>query len=189
MEQSGNSTEKSQGIVIATSEATKDFLPILLKSLEGVNYPILIVGNNGFNIGVNITNTENEFECGAIRHAPFDEFIFLMDTCEIKDKSFIEDVFNTPGSVYFMENFFSYLGKFEREHLGEIPQVRNKQDAVNAESGWLQQYKLRSNAQPYKQLLPHATSRIETMFGDERCVIENDFIIKRKKYWGQRPLD
>ena len=181
---------KSKGIVIATSKATKDFLPILLKSLEGCKYPTRVVGNDGFNEGVDIVNEFNEFECGAIKHGKvFDEFIFLMDTCEIKDISFIEDVFNTEGSVYFMENFFSYLGKFQTKYLGDIPEVRNKQDAVNAESGWLQDYKRRTNAQPYKQLLPHATSRIEVMFGDERCVIENDFLIKRKKYWGQRPLD
>lgn len=178
---------KTKGILIATSEATKDFLPILLKSLKGCKYPITVVGNNGFK--ADITNEHNEFECGAIKHAPYDEFIFLMDTCEVKDISFIEEVFNTEGSVYFMESFFSYLGKFEKDKLGDIPEVRDKQGAVDAEQGWLQEYKERTNAQPYKQLLPHATSRIETIFGDERCVIENDYLIKRKKYWGQRPLN
>lgn len=181
----------NKGIVIATSEKTKDFLKPLLDSLP-THYPILVIGNGGYNGEyVNIVNEENEFECGALRHGRdnFDEFIFLMDTCLVKDKNFIDDVFNIDGSVYFMERFLSYLGKFESKHLDYIPKVTNKRQAFDAEVVWLKGYKEKSKAKPYPQLLPHATNKMIEIFGDRRCVIENDFLIKYKKYFGTISLE
>jgi hypothetical protein len=175
----------TQGIVIATSEATKDFLKPLIDSLPKT-YPILVVGNGGFkNELVNVTNELNEFECGAIKHGKdlFDEFIFLMDTCLVKDPSFIEDVFRTQGSVHFMERFLSYIGKYESAKLRNIPPITNKAGAVHAETFWLQNYRKMSRAQPYKQVLPHYTGVVQEIYGDKRCVIENDFLIKYKKYY------
>jgi hypothetical protein len=179
-----------RGIIIATSKATKDFLKPLLDSIK-TNYPIIVVGNDGYDGEyVNIVNEQNEFECGAIRYGlQFDEFIFLMDTMLVKDSSFIDDVFNTEGSIFFMEHFRSYIGKYVSKYIEGIPEVRNKRQAVEAEVGWLQQYKQRSNAKPYKQLLPHATNKMIEIFGDQRCVIENDYLIKYKKYFGTRSLD
>lgn len=174
-----------RGIVIATSEATKDFLKPLLDSLPE-KYPTLVVGNGRFkNKYTNITNEENEFECGALRHGKevFDEFIFLMDTCLIKDKKFIDNVFKEKGFVYFMEKFRSYIGKYVSAELKDIPEVRSKNQAISAETGWLELISRRSDAKPHKQLLPHFTENIIEIHGDKRCVIENDYIIKYKKYW------
>lgn len=175
----------SRGIVITTSEYTKDFLKDCLLSLPE-NYPVLVVANNyspvlptycPFKEGSVVFNNWNAFELGGILRGKetFDEFVHLMDTCLIKDTSLFDKLFEIEGNVFLTEGGYHYMGKFDSKSLPDIPKIDNKQDAISLELQWLKK--------PYtafKPDLPVHTDVFEEKFGQHRMKLENDYIIKWK---------
>jgi hypothetical protein len=178
-----------KGIVITTSEATKVFLPELLKSIED-KYSILVVGNQTSGEHIDITNEWNGFELGGIGrgYENFDEFVHLMDTCVIKDNKMFDIMFEHKGSMYLCDYFFSYLGKYRKEILDlvGVPKINNKRDAIALENRWNGEY-LRNDpdAKQFIQSLPIHTDKFIEKNGRTNMVLENDYIIKYKATWGK----
>jgi hypothetical protein len=181
-----------KGIIITTSEATKNFLGDCLKSCYGPKYPIVVVGNGGYLPDVTRWNTAvikndwNGFELGGIARGAemFDEFIHLMDTCIVKDIKMFDQMFEAPGGVHLCPRFFSYLGKYRTDALKQIgiPRIETKQEAVAMEVSWNAQYLAAdSQAKQFEPVLPIETDVFEEKYGRKNMVCENDFI---KKYKG-----
>lgn len=169
----------SKGIIVTTSEYTKDFLNDCLNSI-GDKYPIIVVSNGNYNPNVShetIINDWNGFELGGIIHGKenFDEFIHLMDTCVIKDKSLFDKLFETEGNVFLTHGGYHYMGKFVSNTLPEIPIIHTKDGAIRHELHWL--------PKPHTYLnpdLPVHTDVFEEKFGQRRMKLENEYIIKWK---------
>lgn len=176
-----------RGIVITTSEHTKDWLPECLESL-GNKYPILVVGNNYGGERVNVVNDWNGFELGGILRGAehFDEFIHLMDTCIVKDQKMFDEMFEHKGSVYLCDGFFSYLGKYRKEILDKvgIPKINNKADAIALENSWNRKYlDADPNAVQYLPELPIHTGVFVEKHGRKNMVLDNGAIVKFKGTW------
>ncbi len=182
-----------KGIVVTTSEYTKDWLLECLRSIPE-EYSILVVGNGGYKppmlpFGVQfVMNDWNGFELGGVLRGAeyFDEFILIMDTCVIKDKKMIDDMFDHKGGVYLCDGFFSYLGKYMSdvvERIG-VPKINTKGEAVDMERNWNMLY-LRNdpNAVQFNPSLPIHTDVFEEKHGRKNMILDNGFIIKYKGTW------
>jgi len=178
-----------QGIVIGTSEYSKDFLKPLLESIKYAPYPILIVSNGGYipdyseNPKINlIINDWNGWELGALSRGKenFDEFVFIHDTCLIKDISLFDKVFAIEGNVVFTKSNFHYMGKFVTKELPNLPIVHEKLLAVYLEVRWLDGFKYTE----FTPDLPVHTNVFEEIHGMKRMKLENEYMIKWKgTYW------
>lgn len=182
----------SRGIVITTSEHTKDFLIECLNSLKNAPYSVLVVCNDTDTIVAKkwlkrhrhrfddevVHNDWNAFELGGVYRGKqnFDEFVHLMDTTVIKDISVFEKVFNIDGHVFFTNGGYHYMGKFVSNDLPEIPKIDNKNDAIALELRWLHG-KMRTYFIPD---LPVHTNIFEEIHGAKRMVLENVFLKKWK---------
>ena len=180
-----------RGIVIGTSEYTKDFLQPLLASMKGTKYPILVVSNGGYeprtmllpieDKPLNITtiiNDWNGWEIGTIQRGKenFDEFIHLMDTTLIKDITLFDKLFALKGNVVLTKNNFHYMGKFVTKELPNLPRVHDKETAIMLETKWLDGYK-------YTEFVPDLPVHSliwEIVHGQNRMRIENEYIVKWK---------
>lgn len=172
-----------KGIVITTSEYTRDFLKPLLDSLKGIKYPVLIVSNGNYiPSGVwgwgFIVNEQNEWELGGIRQGAkrFKEFVHLMDTTLIKDISLFDKLFEIPGHVVLTKGNYHYMGKFVSKDLpNPLPLTLDKEHAIQLEMSWL--------SKPYTEFepdLPVHTDVFETIHGQHRMKLENKYMIKWK---------
>ncbi len=180
-----------RGIVITTSQYTKDWLPECLASIMGGKYPILLVSNGGYVPewgGMNcklVVNNWNAWEVGGIARGAevFDEFVHLMDTCVVKDYAMFDIMFDHPGSVHLCPGFFSYLGKYRTNVLGAvgIPQISTKEEAITCEHIWNRQYlDFDPIAMQFEPELPITTDVFVEKHGRTNMVIENPYIIKWK---------
>lgn len=173
----------NKGIVITTSEHTKDWLKDCLDSIK-TDYPILVVSNGGVSAcphGVlNIVNDWNGFELGGILRGKqyFDSFVHLMDTTIIKNNDLFDELFDLPGNVMLTDGGYHYMGKFESRYLPDIPMISTKADAIALELQWL-----RGNFDCFKPDLPVHTNVFEDKHGRKNMVLENDYLIKYKATW------
>ena len=179
----------TRGIVITTSEHTKDYLQACFNSVLDT-YPILIVGNKYTPLDLIIPknakvkfayNGWNGFELGGILAGKevFDEFVHLMDTCVIKDKKVFERVFLERGHVFFTKGGFHYMGKFVSNDLPHIPRIHTKKEAIDLELKWL----IPHGYTCFEPNLPVESNVFEEKFGQRRMRLENDFMIKWKGTW------
>ena len=176
-----------RGIVITTSEYTKDFLKDCLESIKETKYDILVVSNGGYRplIGCPsskislIVNEQNGWELGGIQRGKdnFDEFVHLMDTTIVKDILMFDKLFETEGNVVLTKGNFHYMGKFETARLPNLPMVTSKDVAIMLEAHWLKYY------QEFKPDLPVQSEVFETKFGQKRMKLENEYMIKWKGSW------
>lgn len=176
-----------RGIVITTSEYTKDFLDECLNSL-GDKYPVLVVSNMYQTDKADIINDWNGFELGGILrgYENFDEFIHLMDTCRVDDKALFDKMFEHDGSVFFCRGFYSYLGKYRSDILEKagIPRVNTKADAIAQENQWNRHYlSFDQKAILFDPELPIHTTKFEEKNGRRNMVLENGFLTKWKGTW------
>jgi hypothetical protein len=160
-----------RGIVITTSEHTKDWLFDCIKSI-GTKYPIVIRVN---------TLEDNRWELGGIQLGKdtFDEFIHLMDTTVVKDQRLFDKLFEINGNVFLTEGGYHYMGKFVSDTLPTLPTALNKQQAVYWELNW------HAGIQKtfFSPDLPVHTSVFEEKRGRRNMVLENDYLIKYKATW------
>lgn len=158
----------SKGILITTSDYTKDYLEPLLESIKETKYPIVIHTN---------TNENNGWELAGIKKGKdtYDEFIHLMDSTLIKDISLFDKLFEMEGNVFLTQGGYHYMGKFVSKTLPDLPNVSTKQEAIVYELHWL--------PKPHKYFepdLPVHTDKFEDKYGQKRMRLENDYIIKWK---------
>jgi len=185
-----------KGVVIGTSEYTKDFLKPLLDSIKGVQYDILVVSNGGYKPDVDdyfcgdgkdcdctytfdlIVNDWNGWELAVVQRGKetFDEFVHIMDTTLIKDISLFDKLFAIEGNVVLTKGNFHYMGKFVTKELPNLPRVHDKTTAIMLETKWLDGYK-------YTEFVPdlpvHSNKWIE-IHGQRRMVISNQYMTKFK---------
>ncbi len=171
-----------RGIVIGTSEASKEFLKPLLDSLKNVKYDILVVSNGGYlpeiPIGNLIINEHNGWELAVIDRGKenFDEFVHIHDTTLIKDISLFDKLFAIGGHVVLTKGNFHYMGKFVSKDLPNLPRVHDKVMAIMLEVRWLDDY-------PYTEFtpdLPVHSLNYEEKYGKKRMRLENEYMIKWK---------
>ena len=180
----------TKGIVICTSEYTKDFLKPLLESIKDTPYRILIVSNGGYKPHVTIAefnnridwsivvNEWNGWEIGGLQRGKetFDEFVFLMDTCIIKDISLFGKLFAIEGNVVLTKGNFHYMGKFVTKELPNLPRVHDKTTAIMLEVRWLDGFKYTE----FQPDLPVHTLHWEEIHGMKRMRLENEYMVKWK---------
>ena len=178
--------DHKRGIVIGTSEFTKDFLKPLLESIKDTKYNILIVSNGGYKPDLTyfdrqyelVINSWNGWEIGVIQRGKetFSEFVHIMDTTLIKDIKLFDKLFAKKGNVVLTKNNFHYMGKFVTKELPNLPRVHDKTTAIMLETKWLDGFK-------YTEFTPdlpvHSLNR-EIIHGQDRMRIENKYIVKWK---------
>lgn len=157
-----------KGIVITTSDATRDYLNDLMQSIDLCTYPVHIHRN---------TKDNNRWELGGIQAGKdrFDEFVHLMDSTLIKDITLFDKLFEIEGNVFLTQGGYHYMGKFVSNTLPEIPVISTKAEAIQQELQW---YK--GEKKYFEPDLPVHTDVFEEKFGQRRMRLENDFIIKWK---------
>ncbi len=164
--------QPSRGIVISASEYSRPFYEDLILSLK-TDYPIYVCWEgNG--------RPKGSFELGAIQRGAklFDEFVYIHDTVVIKDNVIFDLLFAEPGTIALTAGFYHYFGKFVSADLPEIPEVKDKEDAVFHELRWF--------TKPYKVFdpqLPFISETFEERHGRTNMVLENDYMIKYKARW------
>lgn len=159
-----------QGIVICHHPANKLFLDDLLKSIK-TDYPVFVCVDGK-------DRPESSYELGAIAAASkkFDEFVFLQDTCVIKDNALFERLFSLPGNVALTSGFYHYMGKYA--DLREIPSASSKEQSILLETRWM-----RGRHGVFDPELPVHTDIFEDRHGRKNMKLENPYIIKWKGTW------
>ncbi|MCK9370946.1 hypothetical protein M0R04_13630 [Candidatus Dojkabacteria bacterium] len=187
--------DTKRGVVIGTSEYTKDFLRPLLDSIKKIKYNVLIVSNGGFNPNNIIAeflkenrlhkdwcslaiNTWNGWEIGVIQRGKetFSEFVHIMDTTLIKDITLFDKLFAIEGNVVLTKGNFHYMGKFVTKELPNLPRVHDKVTAIMLETKWLDGFKY-TEMEPD---LPVHSLQWEMIHGMKRMRLENQYLIKWK---------
>lgn len=189
-----------RGIVITTSAYTKEFLKDCLESLKETKYPILVLSNGGYIPDIKIDNFKqvsdkewkvldfngksidlvinpiNGWELAGIKAGKdnFDEFVHIMDTTIIKDISMFDKLFAIDDNVVLTKGNFHYMGKFKSSKLPNLPIVTSKDVAIMLEAHWLKYYR------EFNPDLPVQSDVFETVHGQNRMRLENDYMIKWK---------
>jgi hypothetical protein len=203
-----------RGIVVGAYWRNRDFLIQLLNSLVGCGYPVMVVVSGSKDSPIEYleevmhicrvmdwgyaVNREDRYELGAfevaLRNTDWDEFLFLQDTFEVLDQSFIGVVMETPGSVALGPTFFHYAGKWLRSVLEtmDIPVVTSKQQSAHWEHTFSRLYWERVGPAGVMVADPAFhdgnPARFEDRFGRHNMILENQWYRKYKADWGQRPL-
>lgn len=206
----------TQGITITTWSGGQEPCERLIRSIWNVDYPVLFVINDSKNLskewrkklysltgeqGWHIYQQEFDgFEIAAIDATlsvtPWEEFVLLQDTIEIKDlevfnKFFIE---YNGTSVAYNPHFQMYLGKYRRsvlEKMRPFPQIRDKIEAVRQEWDFTKHYRTIDGNMSI--LNPEFTddrfyTSFEDMFGRTNLKMEDQYLIKRKGTWDAKQL-
>lgn len=154
-----------------------------LASLEGyTRYPTHVLSTYGYELG----KIKKAAEMGL------DEFVFLQDSCIVKDHALLDEMFDFDGSVALGAwPFFMYLGKYRLDTLKkvELPEVNNKHDSVHYEGKWTRDY-----AEAESKLKHICRDLVDTNVFEERhgrknMVLENDYLIKYKGTWDVRMIE
>lgn len=204
-----------QGITVTTWSGGEEPCKRLLKSIWGIEYPVLIVINDVHNMprswweqlylwsgemGWHIKQHDFDgFELGAIKatlaDTTWDEFILLQDTIEIKNTEVFRLMFEEfPGqSVAYNPHFQMYLGKYRRDILNTItiPDVRSKVEAVRQEEIFAKLYQdADADLKVFNPNFKDETfyTSWEELFGRKNLRMEDDYIIKRKGTWSAGQL-
>jgi len=176
-----------RGIIIGTSQYTREFLPDCLESIKDVRYPVMVVSNGGYSPNISnkkvdrlIINQENRWELGCIQKGKenYDEFVFLHDTTIVKDITLFDKLFAIENeNVVLTRGNFHYQGRFISKKLPNLPIVDSKDVAIKLEAHWLKYYR------EFKPDLPVQSEIFETIHGQNRMRLENQYLIKWKGTW------
>lgn len=190
--------ESRKGIVIVSSESTKDFLRDCILSCVNLKYPVLVVFNGGYKpemflstLGGTIEyafNDWNGFELGGIEQGMerFDEFILLQDTVIIKDQSMFDICFDFEGSVFFTDQgLYHYGAKFRTELLKfvGVPRVESRLQAIHHEWYWGHMYFMTEKNKKYlPEIMDYGNDSYPKVERHSRVgiLLENRFMQKHK---------
>jgi hypothetical protein len=184
-----------KGIVISTSEHTKDWLSECVESM-GHDIDVLIVGNDNYEPPINgprqsyMVNNWNGFELGAILRGSqvFDEFIYFPDTVVVKNTDALKEILKHDGSMILSPNFLSYIGKYESAIIKSIgiPKITTKLEAVDNEFSWTQKYMENCpDIAIFRDLIPVDTGVIKEKNGRDNMVNECWWAVKYKGTWSR----
>lgn len=175
-----------RGIVVTTSEYTRDFLKPMLESIGKTPYDILILSNGNFTPDLSyldrqyelVVNHENGWEIAGIQAGKdrFDEFVHLMDTTLVKDISLFDRLFEIEGNVVLTKGNFHYQAKLVTKELPNLPRVHDKVTAIMLETRWLDDF----GYTEFQPDLPVHTLIWEEIHGMKRMRLENEYMIKWK---------
>lgn len=168
-------------IIICTTINRTNWLKNCLDSFKGYNkYPIItLMINEGKGRFADFIN--------EIKKLPYDEFILLQDSMEIKNTDVFDICFNDTRSVSLSsvpDKFGNFHGKFIMSIFRqvEVPEIKDKKDDVLFELKFSNDYL--NKCGEYTELcdLKHTNNFVEK-FGRLNMITENDYIRKFKGTW------
>jgi hypothetical protein len=169
-----------KAVVIATTPDGSSKCSQLLSSLSSyTTHQILVLSDYSWELG------KIKF---ITKHTDIEEFVFLHDSCRVKDPSFLDEVFLYPYSVAFSNHpclFGMYLGKYQRSVLKtmDIPVIHTKKEAVDQEILFAHDYTSRDPA-TILWFDDFSTSDVFEQFAGKQCMkVENQYLIKWKSTW------
>lgn len=121
-------------------------------------------------------------------------FFFFQDSVIFKSTDWIKELLNKNKSIALTGDpvpYGTYMGIYEIDVLKriEIPIPKSKAEAIQYELDWTASYI--KEAGSYEIAFPDFTDakakRKEMRYGRENLVLENDYLIKYKGNWGQKP--
>ena len=169
-------------IVVGTTPGREEWLGQCLRS---INFPVLVLSNFTYELGkIN----------WVFHNTNIDRFMFLQDSVVVKDERLFDLVFNDKGSISLSNDpcfYGMFMGVYERQHLAkiDIPIPKSKAESIALELSWTDKYcQAAKNVRlAFTDFKDSNSKRQETIFGRLNLVIENDFLIKYKGNWGQKP--
>lgn len=179
----------NQSICVATYKGS----PWLERCLNSIpsNLPLYVV-------------RDGHYECAALRSimekTKLDRWLFLQDSCMVKDPSWIYEHWNEDTSIGLIQEpslYGSYLGWWRRSILEQchIPNTHDKLSAVLAEMELPKEYSSRDpSAYTLWPELNIQNANQELMFvGTEHARwtrrYENNFLVKNKSSWDGLTMD
>ena len=169
-------------IVVATTPGREDWLQQCLSSIKR---PVLVLSDFTYELGkIN----------WLFHNTKIKRFLFLQDSVVIKNQNLFDLLDDGHGSISLTNDpcmYGMYLGIYERQILEqvEIPIPESKSEAISYELTWTESYcqKAKNVRLAFTNLNDKmATSKI-MLFGRENLVLENEYLIKYKGNWGQKP--
>lgn len=121
-------------------------------------------------------------------------FFFFQDSIIFKSTNWILELLEKNKSVALTSDpvpYGTYMGIYEIDVLRriEIPIPKSKAEAIEYELNWTASYIREAGS--YEIAFPDFTdakaTRKEFRYGRENLVLENEYLIKYKGNWGQKP--
>lgn len=171
-------------IVVSTTPGRELWLTDCLRSIQR---PVLVISNFNYELGKIKFIYDNT-------NLPF--FLLLQDSVIVKNDKFFDLMFDAAkmGSAAVTNDpyiFGMYMGVYTRQTLTQtgIPSCNSKQEAIEYEISWHERY---VNFEPtvptvFPNLNDRQSTRQEFRHGRLNLVLENDYLIKYKGNWGQKP--
>jgi hypothetical protein len=147
-------------VVVATTPGRSQWVNDCLAS---ITLPSLVVSGFGYELGKLKWVYDN---------TDIDKFVFLQDSVIIRDNELLLSLFDIEGSSCLFEDYNclnGYLGVYERSTLNtlEIPEVRNKREAVHYEHHWTWEYI--QHCEVFSHPISKNVTQIETLFKHGRA--------------------
>jgi hypothetical protein len=168
-------------IIIGTTPGRENWLA---QCLTSINKPVMVLSDFTYELGKIKWIIEN---------TKIEKFMFLQDSVVVKDHKLFE-LLEEDGSIALSSDpvpYGMYLGVYERKVLNkiDIPIPKNKKEAIDYEISWTQAYCSAAKRVriAFDNLSDRSATRKEVVFGRENLVLENDYLIKYKGNWGQKP--
>jgi hypothetical protein len=142
--------------------------------------------------------SDYRYELGKIKWCAehlTNNFLFLQDSVILKETFWIDKLFAKNKSIALFNDpaiYGTYMGIYEPLILKtmDIPIPKNKAEAVHFEIEWTKKYA--EKAQNVEIAFPDVTdaksTKKELRYGRLNLVLENEYLIKYKGNWGQKPL-
>ena len=168
-------------IVIGTSPGRENWLSDCLNSLQK---PCLILRDSNYELGKIKWCQEN------LKNP----FFFFQDSVVFKLTDWIDEALQQNQSVSLNNDpdlYGTYMGIYDPKILNQIdvPIPKNKAEAIELELTWTKKYVTEAGAVQilFPDLKDSNATRKELRHGRENLVLENDYLIKYKGNWGQKP--
>lgn len=165
-------------VFVGTAKGREDWLAQCLVSMG--SREVRVISSGAYELGKLST---------IYWHHGGDRFLFLQDSVEVLSDEFWERLEEFDGSVGLLPEpapFGCYMGVYERKHLKDFvwPVMRSKEDSIEWETRWVRDYVDRVGGVPVMfPELTDATGRVESRFGRENLVLENEMFRKWKGTW------
>lgn len=143
---------------------------------------------------IQVISLNDGYELGKIHwvlnNTIHDRFLFLQDSCEIKNSTFWSLLDEYQYSVALMNDPFlygCYMGIYERRILEQLdfwPEINSKADSIRFEIEWTRAYCDKAGEVPV--LFPdlHDSMGVKReRFGRDNLVLENEYFAKWKGTW------
>ena len=140
---------------------------------------------------------DSNYELGKIRWCQENiknPFFFFQDSVVFKETEWINEALEKYSSVSLNSDpdlYGTYMGIYDPKILRqiEVPIPKSKAEAIEFELSWTKKYV--EKAQGVKVLFPELKDanarRKELKHGRENLILENQYLIKYKGNWGQKP--